>query len=45
MAGALVAKKISVRMVTLIGALVFLGFAIASLFFDPDSEEMIKIDL
>ncbi|TRY72253.1 hypothetical protein TCAL_00210 [Tigriopus californicus] len=43
-AGALIAKKISVRVVTLIGALVFLGFAIASLFFDPEEEEMIKID-
>ena len=44
-AGALIAKKISVRMVTLIGALVFLGFAIASLFFDPEDEGMIKIDV
>eukprot|EP00095_Tigriopus_kingsejongensis_P009660 maker-scaffold440_size170678-snap-gene-0.32 protein:Tk09660 transcript:maker-scaffold440_size170678-snap-gene-0.32-mRNA-1 annotation:"low quality protein: transmembrane protein 165-like" len=44
-AGALIAKKISVRVVTLIGALVFLGFAVASLFFDPEAEEMIKIDL
>lgn len=43
-AGALIAKKISVRVVTFIGALVFLGFAIASLFFDPEEEEMIKID-
>lgn len=44
-AGALVAKKISVRAVTFIGALVFIMFAIVSLFFDPESEEMIKIDV
>ena len=37
--GALLAKKISVRLVTLIGALVFLGFAVASLFFDPDTSQ------
>jgi len=36
--GALIAKKISVRMVTLIGALVFIGFAVASLFIDPYEE-------
>ena len=50
--GALIAKKISVRMVTLIGALIFLGFAVASLFIDPyeenhlvpDVEVMLSID-
>jgi len=36
--GALIAKKISVRKVTLLGALVFIGFAIASLFIDPYEE-------
>jgi len=36
--GALIAKKISVRMVTLLGALVFIGFAIGSLFIDPYEE-------
>ena len=30
--GALIAKKVSERMVTLVGALVFIGFAVASLF-------------
>ena len=44
-AGALIGKKISVKMVTLLGGLVFIGFAIASLFFDPEAESMIKIDL
>lgn len=38
--GALIAKKISVRMVTLVGALVFLGFAVASLFIDPYEENL-----
>lgn len=36
--GALIAKKISVKMVTVVGAVVFIGFAIASLFIDPYDE-------
>ena len=44
-AGAIIAKKISVRMVTFIGAIVFLAFAVASLFFDPESQELINIDI
>jgi len=36
--GALIAKKISVRKVTILGALIFIGFAIASLFIDPEEE-------
>ena len=43
--GALIAKKISVRMVTLIGALVFIGFAIASLFIDPYEENHLVPDV
>jgi len=35
-AGALVAKKISVRTVTIIGGFVFVGFAIATLILGPD---------
>ena len=42
---ALIAKKISVRMVTLIGALVFIGFAIASLFIDPYEENHLVPDV
>lgn len=38
--GALISKKISVRMVTLVGALVFIGFAVASLFIDPYEENL-----
>jgi len=43
--GALIAKKISVRMVTLIGALVFIGFAVASLFIDPYEENHLVPDV
>lgn len=43
--GALIAKKISVRMVTLIGALIFLGFAVASLFIDPYEENHLVPDV
>lgn len=43
--GALIAKKISVRMVTLIGALIFLGFAVASIFIDPYEENHLVPDV
>jgi len=43
--GALIAKKISVRMVTLIGALIFIGFAVASLFIDPYEENHLVPDV
>ena len=43
--GALIAKKISVRMVTLIGSLVFIGFAVASLFIDPYEENHLVPDV
>jgi len=43
--GALIAKKISVRMVTLTGALIFLGFAVASLFIDPYEENHLVPDV
>lgn len=43
--GALIAKKISVRMVTLLGGLVFIGFAIASLFIDPYEENHLVPDV
>ena len=36
LAGALVAKKISVRTVTIIGGFVFVGFAVATLIIGPD---------
>ena len=39
LAGALIAKKISVRAVTILGGVVFIGFAIATLVFGPDSQE------
>jgi len=44
--GALIAKKISVRMVTLVGAVVFIGFAITSIFIDPydENEHVPKIE-
>ena len=38
-AGALIAKKISVRAVTIIGGVVFIGFGIATLIFGPESDE------
>jgi len=38
LAGALIAKYVSVRKVTFIGALVFLGFAIASIFISPQED-------
>lgn len=44
-AGAIIAKKISPRIVTFVGAVVFLLYAVASLFYDPESQEMIKIDI
>jgi len=43
--GALIANKVSVRMVTLIGALVFIGFAVASLFIDPYEENHLVPDV
>ncbi len=45
-AGALLAKRISARAVTVVGAVIFLGFAIASLFMEPEwsKEDAIKID-
>merc|ERR1712192_134219 len=43
--GALIAKKVSVRGVTLVGALVFIGFAIASLFIDPYEENHLVPDV
>jgi len=43
--GALIAKKVSVRVVTLVGALVFIGFAIASLFIDPYEENHLVPDV
>ena len=43
--GALIAKKVSVRMVTLVGALVFIGFAVASLFIDPYEENHLVPDV
>lgn len=39
LAGALIAKKISVRAVTIIGGIVFIGFAIATLIFGPESDD------
>ena len=44
--GALIAKKVSVRVVTLVGALVFIGFAISSIFIDPydENEHVPKIE-
>jgi len=38
LAGALIAKYVSVRKVTFIGALVFLGFAVASIFISPQED-------
>jgi len=38
LAGALIARYVSVRKVTLFGALVFLGFAIASIFISPNED-------
>merc|ERR1719186_1398375 len=38
LAGALISRYISVRKVTIFGALVFLGFAVASIFIDPSEE-------
>ena len=39
LSGALIAKKISVRAVTIIGGIVFIGFAIATAIFGPESDE------
>merc|ERR1712032_378314 len=38
LAGALIARFISIRKITFLGALVFLGFAIASIFTDPNED-------
>jgi len=38
LAGALIARYVSVRKVTFLGALVFLGFAIASIFISPEED-------
>merc|ERR1711936_1466706 len=38
LAGALIARLISIRKITFLGALVFLGFAIASIFIDPNED-------
>ena len=43
--GALIAKKVSVRVVTFVGALVFIGFAVASLFIDPYEENHLVPDV
>ena len=43
--GALIAKKVSVRVVTIVGAVVFIGFAIASLFIDPYEENHLVPDV
>ena len=43
--GALIAKKVSVRVVTVVGALVFIGFAVASLFIDPYEENHLVPDV
>jgi putative Ca2+/H+ antiporter (TMEM165/GDT1 family) len=39
LSGALIAKKISVRAVTIIGGIVFIGFAIATIIYGPESDE------
>lgn len=38
LAGALIARFVSIRKITFLGALVFLGFAIASIFIDPNED-------
>merc|ERR1712209_134837 len=38
LAGALIARFISIRKITFLGGLVFLGFAIASIFIDPNED-------
>merc|ERR1719347_2244401 len=43
--GALIAKKVSVRMVTLLGAVIFIGFAVSSLFIDPYEENHMVPDV
>jgi len=43
--GALIAKKVSVRMVTLLGAVIFIGFAVSSLFIDPYEENHLVPDV
>jgi putative Ca2+/H+ antiporter (TMEM165/GDT1 family) len=46
LAGALVAKRISPRTVTVVGAIVFIAFACASLILGPgDGQEEVKIEL
>jgi hypothetical protein len=39
-----IAKKISVRAVTIIGGIVFIGFAIATLIFGPEESEEITTE-
>lgn len=41
--GRMIAQKISVRTVTLIGGVVFLLFAVSALFFGPGEEEPVKV--
>lgn len=41
LAGALIAKKISVRAVTIIGGIVFIGFAVATLIFGPEEDHIV----
>ncbi|XP_058458888.1 transmembrane protein 165 [Malaya genurostris] len=41
--GRMIAQKISVRTVTLIGGVVFLLFAVSALFFSPEEEEPVKV--
>ena len=36
--GRMIAQKISVRTVTLVGGVVFLVFAVSALFFDPNDD-------
>merc|ERR1719339_212405 len=43
LAGALIARFISIRKITFLGALVFLGFAIASIFIDPNEDGIDRI--
>lgn len=42
--GRMIAQKISVRTVTIVGGIVFILFALSALFFSPNDEEPIKID-
>lgn len=42
--GRMIAQKISVRTVTIVGGIVFILFALSALFFSPNDEEPIKLD-